>query len=84
METQLNVKLQMNYLQNDNWAFLQKWRRVINWSYIIFKLATIPHLNKCWCVWARASVIARHSLQAWETKPLFVCPETSECLFSRR
>ena len=59
METQLNVKLQMNYLQNDNWAFLQKWRRVINWSYII---ATIPHLNKYWCVWARASVIARHSL----------------------
>ena len=33
METQLNMKLQMNYLQKDNWAHLLKGWHVINSSY---------------------------------------------------
>ena len=53
METQLNMKLQMNYLQKDNSAFLLKCWCVI---------ATTARLNKYWRVWARASMIARHSL----------------------
>ena len=35
METQLNMKLQMNYLQKDDWAHLLKCWHVINSSYEI-------------------------------------------------
>ena len=38
METQLNMKLQMNYCQKDNWAHLLKCWGAINLSYNIFDL----------------------------------------------
>ena len=38
METQLNMKLQMNYCQKDNWAHLLKCWGAINLSYNIFHL----------------------------------------------
>ena len=33
METQLGMKLQMNYLPKDNWVYLQKRGHVISLSY---------------------------------------------------
>ena len=33
-EWTLNIKLQMNYLQKDNWAYLKCWR-AINSSYVL-------------------------------------------------
>ena len=36
METQVNMKLQMNYLQKDNWAHLLKCWHAINLSYKVF------------------------------------------------
>ena len=38
METQLNMKLQMNHLQNDNWANLLKCWCVINFSYEVLHM----------------------------------------------
>ena len=35
MESQLNIKLQMNYLQKDNWAHLLKCWCAINLSYTV-------------------------------------------------
>ena len=37
-EWTLNIKLQMNYLQKDNWAYLQKCWRAINSSYNVLHL----------------------------------------------
>ena len=62
METQFNMKLQMNYLQKDKSAHMLKCGRVINSSYKVFARPTIAHLNKYWHVWAHASAIAHHSL----------------------
>ena len=38
METQLNMKLQMNYLQKDNWGHLLKSWRAINPSYKVLHM----------------------------------------------
>ena len=38
METQLNMKLQMNYLRKDNWAYLLKCWHAINSSYKILHM----------------------------------------------
>ena len=37
METQLNMKLQMNFLQKDNWAPLLKRWHAINLSYKVLQ-----------------------------------------------
>ena len=56
MENQIVMKLQMDYLEKDNWAHLLKRWHAIN------SCATIARLNKYWRVWTRASAIAHHSL----------------------
>ena len=50
METQLNIKLQMDYLEKDNWAHLLKHWRAIPSSYKILHVRRQP--NKYWRVWA--------------------------------
>ena len=42
MESQLNIKLQMNYLQKDNWAHLLKCWHGINSSYKVLHVQTQP------------------------------------------
>ena len=36
MKTQLNMKLQMNYLEKDNWAHLLKSWHAITWPYKVY------------------------------------------------
>ena len=62
METQLNMKLQGKYLQNDNWMYLLKCWHEINLSYKV--------LNNYWYVWVHVSTITRHSLTVLIIKEL--------------
>ena len=61
IETLLNMKLQMNYLQKDNWAHLLKCWHTINLAYVLH-MQQIACLNKYWYVWVHTSAIACHSL----------------------
>ena len=68
-ETLLSMKLQMNYLQKDNWAHLLKCWYTINLAYVLH-MQQIACLNKYWYVWVHTSAIACHSLTGlmrWKT-----------------
>ena len=61
IETLLNMKLQMNYLQKDNWALLLKCWHTINLAYVLH-MRQIACLNRYWHMWVHASAITCHSL----------------------